>query len=284
MNGYCQPVTRRKFAAALFFGTLAGAIGADGTRKLGMRVKAQAFGAGEADIKAVLRSAAGEIWKHCPNTKFEQPGFDIYRNEKYPITHFERSDDGWIVIGLATEKMFWAQYSYQFAHEFCHAIADHSDDWRRIWRAGGHANKWLEESLCETASLFSLRAMGRTWQTEPPYPNWKSYAPALTRYAQERMDDPKSRVPEGRSFLEWFRENEPEMRKNGTDRPRNNVVSLQLLPLFEAEPSGWEAMSAINLGKRDPKKPLAQHFAEWKENTRAELRPFVAKIAAVFGL
>ena len=134
MQCFPERVTRRKFVAALFLAAVPAAGGAEPVRKLAMRVDAKSFGTGEADIKAVLRSAAGEIWRHCPNTRFEQPGFEVYRNEKYPITHFERSDDGWIVIGLATEKTFWSQYAYQFAHEFCHAIADHSNDWRKLWQ------------------------------------------------------------------------------------------------------------------------------------------------------
>ena len=48
---------------------------------------------------------------------------------------------------------------------------------RRSVRYPRHANSWLEESLCETASLFTLRAMSRSWSIAPPYPAWKNYAP-----------------------------------------------------------------------------------------------------------
>lgn len=248
------------------------------------RIKAGEFGAGEADIRAVLRSAAEEIWRHCPNTRFEQPGFEVYRNEKYPITHFERSEDGWLVIGLATEATFWSQYAYQFAHEFGHALASHSNDWRKLWRTPMHTNKWLEESLCEVASLFALRAMARTWEKDAPYPNWRSYGAKLDEYARKRLDDPANRVPEGVTFAEWFRENEPAMRKNATDRARNNIIAGQLLPLFEAESAGWETLTAINLGRREPSQTLAERLADWRSNVRGELRPFVGKVAAVFGI
>ena len=278
--------TRRTFLASLAATALPRALfAADDPRKLAMRIDLKGFGnAGEADIKAVLRSAAGEIWKHCPNSRFEQPGFAIYHNDKYPITHFERSDDGWIVIGLCLDGPYWARFAYQFAHEFCHALADHTNDWRRLWHNPGHANHWLEESFCETASLFSLRAMAKTWETNPPYVNWKDYSKALTNYAKEWLEDPKHQLPAGKTFIEWFRESEPEMRKNGTIRDKNGIVATQLLPLFEAEPRGWESLTTLNLGKRIEARPLADHLAEWKANTRPELQPFVGKIAAVFGL
>lgn len=279
-------LTRRAFLASLAATAIPHALrAADDSRKLVMRIDMKGFGgAGEADIKAVLRSAAGEIWRHCPNTHFEQPGFSIYHNDKFPITHFERSDDGWIVIGLAVEGNLWARFSYQFAHEFCHALADHSNDWRRFWHNTGHANKWLEESLCETASLFALRAMAKTWEARPPYPNWKDYAKHLQGYAQERLDDPKHQLPAGKSFIEWLRETETTMRKNSTIRENNTIIAAQLLPLFEAEPRGWEAMTALNLGKRIQARTLTDHLGEWKSNTRPELQPFVGKIAAVLGV
>jgi hypothetical protein len=272
------PVTRRHFTRLLFLASLA-RCGAGEPRPLQLRVEAEPFGASAADILAVLRSAADEIWRHCPQTHFEQPGLAIYRHEKYPITHFEPSEDGWIVIGLATEKTYWAQYAYQFAHEFGHALAGHANDWRRIWRTARHANQWLEEALCETASLFTLRAMAKTWETAPPYPHWKSYAPALAHYAAERLDQPAHRLAEGKKFADWFRENEPALRANGTDRGKNTLIAAQLLPLFEAEPHGWETLPALNLGRREPDKPLRRHLAEWQSQTAAELRPFVAKLA-----
>ena len=116
-------------------------------------------------------------------------------------------------------------------------LADHANDWRRAWHNVGHANKWLEESLCETASLFALRAMGKRWETEPPFGNWKSYAPKLTEYAQKRLDDPKVQLPAGKGFIEWFRENEPQMRKAGTDREKNNVVARSYFHCWRPKPA-----------------------------------------------
>jgi hypothetical protein len=278
-------ISRRTFVAALAMlplGARAATI-APG-RKLDFRVKTPGFGnAGEADIKAVLQSAAGEIWKHCPDTQFHQPGFEIYHNAQYPITHFELSADGRVVIGLAVEGTLWARFTFQFAHEFAHALMDHTNDSSRIWHRLDHANQWLEECLCETASLFGLRAAAKTWKTSPPYPNWRDYAWALDDYARQRMEDPKQQLPRGTDFHTWFAREEASLRKAPTQRDKNVIVAGRLLPLFEAEPRGWEAITFLKLGSRDPEKSLAKHLAEWQDNTPVGQRPFVRRVAAVFG-
>lgn len=250
-----------------------------------LRIMIQEGGWGGAptnNIRAVLLSAGGEIWKHCPHTKLDE--IRVHRRNDYPQTNWERGKDGRIVIGLNTGELYWAQYAYQFAHEFCHALATHSGDWKKQWREDGKPNHWLEESLCETASLFALRSMGRTWEKSPPYSNWKSFAPALTRYAQERLDEPKHKLPPDTKFHAWFRGEEASLRANSTQREKNGIIAAQLLPLFEAEPRGWEAVAFFNLGTRDKTLPLAAFLAEWRANSPAELRPFIAKVAGVFGV
>ena len=253
-------------------------------RKFVFRIKLDGFGgANENDIKAVLRSAAEEIWQHCPNTRFTPPGFEIYHDNNFPITHYARAKDGYIVIGLAVEGNLWARFAFQFAHEFAHALMDHSNDAQKLWHQPVHANQWLEESICETASLFSLRAMARTWQTTPPYPNWKGYASALGDYASKRQAEPAHKLPEGQTFGTWFATEEPAQRKDWT-REKNTIIARELLPLFETNPAGWEALPYLKLGSRDVNQPLAKHLAEWHTNAPADQRAFIANFAAVFGV
>jgi hypothetical protein len=251
-------------------------------RELDLSIADGFGGASAADIKAVLRSAAEALWKHCPNTRWEVPGFYIYPSSDYPICINDHRPDGRIAIGLTTKGNHWSQFAFQFAHEFCHALAGHSNDWKKAWIKGCKANHWIEESLCETASLFALRAMGRTWPVAPPYPNWKGYAAALTKYAQDRLDKSAQDLPAGKTFAEWFRENEAALRLKGSLREKNNVVAMQLLPLFEARPSGWEAVTFYNLGPRDPEKSLAAHFADWSAIAPLAQKEFIQQLAAVF--
>lgn len=275
-------ISRRTFAVTIgaAFMPFAGTRAAENAgRKLDFKIGG-GFEAGAADIRAVLNSAADSIWQHCPNTRWEVPGFFIYHNADYPIALNDHGPDGRIRIGLTTKGTYWSQFAYQFAHEFGHALAGHSNDWQKLNIRDERPNHWLEESLCETASLFALRAMGKSWQTKPPYPNWKSYAVHLAKYADDRMQ--KTSVV--KSFADWFRENEPSMRANSTRREKNNVVALQLLPLFEAEPTGWEALTFYNLCKPDPKRTLAAQFAAWRSDTPQTQHAFIGKLASTFGI
>ena len=238
--------------------------------------------ASAADIRAVTRSAGGEIWRHCPNTRLDR--IRLRRDPKTPITHFQRDPDGAIVVGLNTRDTYWAQFAYQFAHEFGHILAAQAGDAPRKWRNTEHANHWFEESLCETASLFALRAMAKTWVTNAPYPNWKSFAPKLRDYADKVLAEPARQLPAGQNFSTWFAATEPSLRTNAVQRAKNGVVAAQLLPLFEQAPQHWEALVSLNLGTHDPKLPFRKYLAEWWIACPAAHRGFVEEVAALFGV
>lgn len=284
-----RPLTRRHFTTLLIAASSGGYLTAAqptpamAGRRLDFQI-GDGFNASEADIKAVLLSAANEIWQHCPNTRWETPGFSIYHASDCPINVFDHREDGRIAIGLTPTGTYWSQYAFQFAHEFCHAIAGHANDWKQTWIKDRKANHWLEESICEAASLFALKGMGKTWQTAPPYPNWRDYAKALTQYAEDRLNAAAATLPEGKPFLDWFRENEVAMRENSTIREKNNVVARQLLPIFEAEPSGWESLSFFNVtSNRKPDKSLNEHFKDWLAATPKAHHGFIHKLSTALG-
>jgi hypothetical protein len=252
-------------------------------KPLDIRVQTNGFGkANPADITAVLQSAALEIWKHCPHTQLD--GIDVYYRADHPQTDFKRTPSGRIGIGLSARDTHWAQYAFQFAHEFCHALANYSNDPQRSVRYPRHANLWLEESLCETASLFALRAMSRSWRTAPPYPAWRSYAPWFNDYVEHRLALPEHQLPAGTSFLVWFHENQAALRQNSDLRDRNTIIAIQFLPIFEAEPRGWGAVAFLNRGSSNAEESLAQRFVEWRSQCPENLRPFVTRLAGVFAM
>lgn len=249
-----------------------------------IHVHQDGFGkASQTDIAAVLHSAAGELWRHCPHTRLA--AIDVYHRRDHPQIDFEGRRGGRIAIGLATQDTYWAQYSFQFAHEFCHALANYGNNHRTPRRHPRPANLWLEECLCETASLFALRAMSRSWQTSPPYPAWRSYAVWLNSYAEQRRIGPqKYRLPAGAPFIDWFRENQAALRQNPINRDRNMVIANQLLPIFESDPQGWGTLPYLNLGFANPEQSLAQQLAQWRSDCPKELRPFLKRLAALFAV
>jgi hypothetical protein len=256
---------------------------ADSPRRLDIQVQATGFGnVSSHDVSALLQSAAGEIWRHCPRTQLS--GIDVYHRTDHPQTDFKRTPSGRIAIGLTAENTHWAQFAFQFGHEFCHTLANYANDPRRLVRYLPQANFWLEESLCETASLFTLRAMSRSWQTAPPFPSWRNYAPWLNAYAEQRLTRPEHQLPGGKPFSVWFQENQAALRRNPMIRDRNTIIAIRLLPLFETEPRGWQTVTFLNRGLHSANDSLPKHLAEWRSQCPADLRPFVAKLAAIFAV
>jgi hypothetical protein len=295
-DGNARPAFLRAFSyyllvAVLCFSCLcrSGVIRAAGSTTLApkhlldIRVQAKAFGnANPADITMVLRSTASELFRYCPHTQLA--GIDVYYRADHPEIDSKRTPAGRIAMALSARDTHWAQYSFQFGHEFCHALANYANNSRQTIPDTPNANLWLEESLCETASLFCLRAMSSMWQVSPPYPAFRAYAPWLADYAQQRLALPEHHLPTAASFANWFRQHQPALRTDANQRDWNAIIAAQLLPIFEAEPAGWEAVTFLNRSSSNEQESLSKRFAQWCANCPNRLRPFVSKLAAVFGV
>ena len=223
------------------------------------------------DVAAVCRSAAAEMARWIPE-RDPDPITVKYRPNAVPIVLKGKGDDGERRVLVSARDRAWSQLAFQFAHEYCHIQCD--------CRAGNHANLWFEESLCETASLFALKRMATTWKTNPPYRNWKSYAPALADYAESRIKATESR--EGLTLAQWFARHEAAMRANATDRGKNQVVAVAVLPLLEKGPEHWAAVRYLNRGDAKRELTFPELLREWHERVPAEHKAFVADVAGLF--
>ena len=101
---------------------------------------------------------------------------------------------------------------------------------------------------------------------------------------EERISIPAHQLPPRSSFLAWFRENESVLRRNSAVRDRNTIIAIQLLPLFESEPRAWEAVTFLNRKTRNVNGSLAQYLDRWQSECPPELRPFVSRLAGMFGV
>ena len=276
-------LSRRHFLHTLTLLAVPGALRAAASADVRIVVERGAWGqALPVDIGKVAAGAAAEIWQWCAHSRID--GIRIYHRPDCPQTDFMRALDGRIAIGLAVENPRWSQFAFQFAHEFCHALAQHSEAGRRGSHEPRHANLWLEECLCETASLFAMRRLAETWRTRAPYPNWRGFAPAHARYAADRLAERAHQLPAGQGFREWFAQQENSMRANAALRAKNVIVARQFLPLFEAAPEHWEAVTFLNHGPRVKGKLLAAKFADWQAASPPAHRVFIARLGAVFGV
>jgi len=230
--------------------------------------------AGKVDLLKVLQSAGNSIWKHCPDIKL--PPIQVGNSKNSPISLFKRAGNGDLQVKLTSKNLFWAQHAYQFAHEIGHCLCR--------FKKGDKANMWFEESICETASLFALRAMSEEWKVKPPYPHWKSYSKALYDYADKLLKDPERSLPKNKTLGQWFRENRAHLAENWTDRKMNAVVAKELLPLLEKDPKQWQAFFWINEARNNEKVPFEVYLDNWEKNAPEKHKKFVQSIKKLFSI
>ena len=225
------------------------------------------------DIEKLLSNTASHIngllrtpWAGEIRVKPAPPG------DPDPITLFRYSKTGPIVIHLASQDCYWAQYAYQFSHEFCHVLSGYED-------LKGNPNNWFHETICELASAFTLRRMGEQWATHPPYLNWADYSKSLLEYAAERQKREEIQLPIGTTLPNWLSSQESGLRKDRYQRDKNALVAYALLPIFEELPAGWNAIRKFPGSSGE----LKCYLSDWASAADPDDVPFVVRLADILG-
>ena len=221
------------------------------------------------DVEKVLNSSAGTLWRYFPQRELKPVLVDPQGG---PVTLFDRGPAGEFQVRLDTGDRRWAQHAFQFAHEFGHILCG--------YRKGPDQHRWFEESLCEVASLFALRRMSESWQTAPPYPNWKDYSSSLGSYAGDRLKG--ARLAPGETLAAWYRKRAGDLALNPTRRELNLIVASVLLPLFERQPEHWEAVARLNGDGALEAHSFAEYLNQWYRNCPVGHRNFVEEVAGQF--
>lgn len=234
------------------------------------------------DIQRVLDSAAGELLSYVGNVNTPLR-ISVVPRSGSPKVRYEKGADGQYVIQLTARDERWFQYVFQFAHELCHVLSnfDHKDaigDSERV----DESNQWFEESLCETASLFTLRKLAALWETAPPTRNWSGYGSTFSAYALRLMSEPHRQLPPGRLFNEWYAENKHALSDNPYQREKNELVAANLLPLFEARPELWQSIRYLNPLTTSAGKPFVQYIVDWRAASPDKALP--DQVLALFGI
>ncbi len=205
------------------------------------------------DIEKLLKNVAHQITRELRYPFREK--IKVYPGPG-PLTHWYKVDPFVVDLSakLATEKPFWGQFIYQFAHEFCHVLSGHN----RLRESP--SNWWFHEALCELASSFALRSMAREWPTNAPDDNWRGYAWHMQKYeCGERCEYEailKEKYGDNINLCTWLSKYEDELREiseqnsNGRgytneDRAKFALIAYTLLPIFESNPSGWNTISKL---------------------------------------
>lgn len=242
--------------------------------RLELRVASEGWGsASPSNIEAVLRSAADTLLPNLPGLSL--PPIVVTRSAKDPITLYKRGPAGELQVKLDVEGYLWARFAFQFAHEFGHVLCGVEDV--------PNPNMWFEESLCEAASLYALGRMAETWKERPPYGNWKDYAAQLKKYRDERIETEREKLPDGMTLEAWFRDKEPRLRADPHLRAANLTIAIALLPLFEAEPTHWEALLSLNKIRGDERRSFPRYLGDWSRSAPEKHRDFIRTIAERLG-
>lgn len=234
-------------------------------------------------VMKVLQTASDPLLPHVPQDHTFPP-LAVEYHAAGPMVFYERSraDPSTIVIRLSSQGAFWAQYVFQYSHELCHVI-------QNTQTQGPDEALFFYESLAHMASHYVLRSLAVTWKTAPPLPgeSWTGFAAHLREYSDALVA--KHRLPEGRTLAAWYAEQRDSLQKQGAAdlRPAYETIALALLPIFEAEPDHWEAVTFLGRRRSDRKNQkltFEEVLAEWRLACPERHRPRVDRIAAEFGV
>lgn len=249
------------------------------SRKHGLNIRVEGGGWGSAkkeNIETVLYSVADELMARLPK-KLEAP-IVVTHTRSNPIALYERGSRGEYLVHLHATGDDWQFYVYEFAHELCHILSNYEEN---VGADTTKYNQWFEETLCETASLFTLKNLATTWENAPPSPEWTAHAGKLRRFYELLINEGHRKLPPHSPLVSWLRENESTLKQNPYLRKKNEVVANLLLPLFDKNPENWDALTYLNLHPNDARNNLEQYLDNWYKNAPEDHKTFIARILAL---
>jgi len=250
------------------------------SRKLGLNIQVKGDGWGKAaraNIETVLYAVADELMSQLSR----KPSVPIVvtHTRRNPVVLYDRGPNGEYLVQLHASDENWHLYVYEFAHELCHILSNYEE---YSGEDNARYNQWFEETLCETASLFTLKKLAASWKASPPAPEWSAQAGRLQAFYDLLIDEGHRRLPAHSPLAVWLGENEEALRHNPYLRQKNEVVANLLLPLFERDPENWATLSYLNLDPADARSNLRDYLHRWYGNAPTAHKAFIADILTLF--
>ena len=92
---------------------------------------------------------------------------------------------------------------------YAHVISDYERPYGILRTTGFH------ETICELASVFTLRRMAESWPSCPPFSNLVRIRRShWTAYAEERLSRKEHQLPDGSNSPFWLKTHQPSLRKD----------------------------------------------------------------------
>lgn len=251
-------------------------------RKADLTIRVEGPGWGAADreeVESVLYAVADELATQVP---VKLPiSIVVTHTDREPMVLYEKGGGGEYQVRLHANDRRWGEYVYEFAHELCHIMSNYD---AHLGLDSRKYNQWFEETLCETASLYTLRSMAVAWKIAPPRQGWEKHATKLHAFAQQLIMEGHRDLPEGTALAEWLKDNEETLRNEPYLREKNEVVAKLLLPLFEKDPDNVDSLHYLNLDPGEARTDLQHYLQTWYGNAPARHKIFVASILKLLGV
>jgi hypothetical protein len=256
--------------------------GPNNSRKLGLTIKVQGKGWGNVRndaIESVLYSVADQLLSRLPQ-KLTVP-IIVTHTDSSPVALYERGEGGEYLVQLHAQGTNWHLYTYEFAHELCHILANYE---KNVGPGVSKNNQWFEETLCETASLFTLKSLAATWEGAELLPDGSMKPDQLRRFFDLLIAEGHRQLPPHTPLSAWLASNEEHLRRDPYLRKKNEVVANLLLPLFERDPENWATLSYINLDPADAHGSLSDYLSHWYQNAPDEHKAFITGVLSLFDM
>jgi len=224
------------------------------------------------EIKLTLITAAKLILPYSGEENW--PTLRIENSVAGPMVLHQRGGAGEYTILLNTKDRRWCQYVFQFAHELGHILSDYQEDSSSI--------RWLEESICEVASLFVMGQMEEAWKRTSLHKQDPLYAAEFTRYFQARINM-VDEIP-NEEFKFWWEQRLQSLETNAIHRRTNLIIAKKLLPLFQQSPEiAWKACRTLNKNQPRSHSSFKDTIHAWLEATDEPFhKSFVLSLEKVF--
>jgi hypothetical protein len=240
------------------------------------------WGVDDAQMLAAFRSIARQIGQHLRDSS-PIGLIEIERWEgDYPWITWSSLEPTVHRVRLTSLGADWGRHAYQFAHEFGHAVTN------SLWTFRGR-HSWFYEAISDAASFYALNGLEREWAAVPEYEDWRHF-PVRAYIESVRVWSPNGYAlpPEVRSAADvpaWYAVNADPLAQEQDLSPRSKLAATFLLPRLTAEPGGWEALRWANLIPAvDSAGSFAQHLALWQSRVPDRHKPFVGRVASLFGI
>jgi len=173
--------------------------------------------------------------------------------------------------------LYWAQMTLQLAHELCHVYSNFS-------LSRGHKHKWLEESLCEAASIATLNKLGTEWHSSALSARAPNYGSSLLEYVNTRRASARQ-IRFKSDFKLWLKANLSQLERCSTQRELNNVVANYLYnKILSPEPSTWKAIRFLNTWDCHSNETFQDFGESWVGATVDQLQPATRRLLELLGV